>query len=406
MKIIISAYDCSPDHGSEAGLGWNWVMAASKYADFDKVHVITTDRYEKNIKRYVAEHSDEMKKIQFHFLPLPLSGIRKLNQRFKYIIWQWRVGKLAKDLCERENISFLHHVTWATCVLPTFLYRGGAPMVYGPIGGGERIPKGVDIKISKRDAFVEWVRNCVADISVHIPINKRAYKNAALILSTTEETKKLIPSRFHNKVRIMQAIGINELPELRQEVKSGRDEFIVLLAARMLCWKGIDIAIEAFRKLENQDKNISLIIAGTGRNLEHYKNMASELGNVKFLGEVPHSQMQKIYQEADILLNCSLHDSGCMVVLEAMSFGLPIIAIRTGGPAIIADNNCAVMIEPKTISQMVNEICQNIIVLKKNATQRKLMGENSIERTSEFLYEKKYGQIIRNLKEQGNFSID
>lgn len=58
MKIVISAYDCSPDHGSEAGLGWNWVMAASKYADFDKVHVITTDRYEKNIKGYMAEHSE------------------------------------------------------------------------------------------------------------------------------------------------------------------------------------------------------------------------------------------------------------------------------------------------------------------------------------------------------------
>ena len=104
MKIVISAYDCSPDHGSEAGLGWNWVMAASRYAEFDKVHVITTDRYEKNIKKYMAEHDNEMKRIQFHFLPLPLSRLKKLNQRFKYVIWQWKAGKLAKELCKKEDI--------------------------------------------------------------------------------------------------------------------------------------------------------------------------------------------------------------------------------------------------------------------------------------------------------------
>lgn len=398
MKIIISAYDCSPDHGSEAGLGWNWVMAASKYADFDKVHVITTDRYEKNIKGYMAEHSDEMKRIQFHFLPLPLSGLQKLNQRFKYIIWQWKVGNLVKELSKKEDISFLHHVTWATCVLPTFLYRGGS-MVYGPIGGGERIPQGVNIKMSKRDAFVEWVRNTIADISVHFPANRMAYKKAAIILSTTEETKKLIPSKFHNKVRIMQAIGVNELPEVRHEVKSTNDEFIVLLAARMLCWKGVDIAIEAFRKLENQDKSIKLKIAGIGRNIEYYKSMASGLSNVEFLGEVPHAQMERIYQKADILLNCSLHDSGCMVVLEAMSYGLPIVAIRTGGPAVLADEKCALMVEPKAVDQMVSEICEKIVMLKEDDGKRNLMSEYSRKRAqSEFLYDKKYGQILAELR--------
>lgn len=399
MKIVISAYDCSPDHGSEAGLGWNWVMAASKYVDFDKVHVITTDRYEKNIKGYMAEHSYEMKRLQFHFLPLPLSGLQKLNQRFKYIIWQWKVGNLVKELCKKEDISFLHHVTWATCVLPTFLYRGGVPFVYGPIGGGERIPQCVDIKMSKRDAFVERIRNTVADISVHIPANKKAYKKAAIILSTTEETKRLIPSKFQNKVRIMQAIGVNALPEVRHEAKSTNDEFIVLLAARMLCWKGVDIAIEAFKKLEKQDKSIKLKIAGIGRNVEHYKSMASGLSNVQFLGEVPHSHMERIYQNADILLNCSLHDSGCMVVLEAMSYGLPIVAIRTGGPAVLADEKCALLVEPKAVDQMVSEICEKIIMLKEDDGKRNLMSEYSRKRAqSEFLYDKKYGQILAELR--------
>ena len=188
MKIVISAYDCSSDHGSEAGLGWNWVMAASRYAEFDKVHEITTDRHEKNIKDYITARSADMNKVVFHYLPLPFSGLKKLNQRFKYVIWQWKVGKLAKELCKEEDISFLHHVTWATCVLPTFLYRG-VPLVYGPVGGGERIPQGVNIRMSKSDAFVEWVRNTIAGLSMGIPTTRKAFKKATLILATTEETK-------------------------------------------------------------------------------------------------------------------------------------------------------------------------------------------------------------------------
>lgn len=253
--------------------------------------------------------------------------------------------------------------------------------------------------MSKRDAFVERIRNTVADISVHIPANKKAYKKAAIILSTTEETKRLIPSKFQNKVRIMQAIGVNALPEVRHEAKSTNDEFIVLLAARMLCWKGVDIAIEAFKKLEKQDKSIKLKIAGIGRNVEHYKSMASGLSNVQFLGEVLHSQMERIYQNADILLNCSLHDSGCMVVLEAMSYGLPIVAIRTGGPAVLADERCALMVEPKAVDQMVSEICEKIVMLKEDEGKRNLMSEYSRKRAqSEFLYDKKYGQILAELR--------
>lgn len=397
MKIVISAYDCSPDHGSEAGLGWNWVMAASKYADFDKVHVITTDRYEKNIRGYMEENSDEMKRILFHFLPLPLSGLKKLNQRFKYIIWQWKVGNLTKELCKEEDISFLHHVTWATCVLPTFLYRGGVPFVYGPIGGGERIPQGVDIKMSKRDTFVEWVRNMFADVSAHFPTSELAYKKSRLILTTTEETKSLIPMKYRDKARIMQAIGINDLPDYRPR-RNEEEDFIVLLAARMLCWKGIDIAIETFRQLEKIDSSIKLLIAGTGRNQEVYKRMAKNLSNVQFLGEVPHTKMEERYIKADVLLNCSLHDSGCMVVLEAMSYGLPVIAIKAGGPAILTDENCAILIEPTSVKQMTDKICQSILSLKDDNIKRDKMSLYCRERAkSMFMYDLKYRRIVAEL---------
>ncbi len=399
MNIVISAYECSPDHGSEAGLGWNWVMAAAKYADFDRVHVITTDRHERNIRAYAAQHGDAVKKLAFHFLPLPLSGMTKLNQRFKYMLWQRDVGKLARALCEKEDIAFLHHITWATCVLPTYLYRGGAPFIYGPVGGGERIPRGVKLEMNRRDAFVEWVRNTVASTAVHMPPNRRAYREAALILSTTEETKRLLPAGQRHKVRIMQSVGINALPEAGCGQESENGEFVVLLAARMLCWKGVDIAIEAMRKMAKRDGRVKLVIAGTGRNLEAYRQRAAGLENVEFLGEVPHARMEELYRRADVLLNCSLHDSGCMVILEAMSHGLPVVAIRTGGPAVIADEGCAAFIEPGEVGRMTEDICQSILLLKGDGERRRRMAEHGRRRAlEEFSYSAKYDRILAELR--------
>lgn len=402
MRIILSAYDCSPDHGSEAGLGWNWVMCAARYEDFEKVHVITIERYQENIERYIKQHVEEMGKIEFHFLPLPLSKLKKLNQRFKYIIWQGRVAKLAQKICDKEKIDFVHHVTWATCVLPTRLYRvKNTKFVYGPIGGGERIPPVVNLNLSKRDAFVEHVRNGLADVSALMPSKRKTYKNADLILVTTNETRDLVPKKYRSKVKIMQSIGINILPERMELERADNENFVVFLAARMLCWKGIDIAIEVFRQLKEYDDNIVLKVAGSGRNFERYQNQARDCENIQFMGDVPHSEMDELYRSSDLLLNCSLHDSGCMVVLEAMSHGLPIVAINAGGPGVLISDRCAIRIEPSDVTTMTGEIKEAIVRLKEDGELRQKMSRECLKRVeSNFLFSSKYEYIIGEL--QGN----
>lgn len=69
-SVTLSAYGCSSDHGSEAGLGWNWVMAASKFPEFKRVHVITMDRYQENIDKFLKVNRDKLKNVVFHFVSL------------------------------------------------------------------------------------------------------------------------------------------------------------------------------------------------------------------------------------------------------------------------------------------------------------------------------------------------
>ena len=283
------------------------------------------------------------------------------------------------------------------CTTP--IYRGGVSVVYGPVGGGERIPACVDTHYSLRDTIVEFIRNSVASLSIFLPSNRKAYKNAKLILATTEDTRKLVPSKYRSKVHVMSAIGVDTLPDQRRIVEEHGGDFIVFLAARMLCWKGIDIALEVFKRIEDAYPDIKLRIAGDGRNFEEYKAKAPK--NVTFIGPVKHSNMQEEYMKADVLLNCSLHDSGCMVVLEAMSMGVPVIAIDTGGPKVLMEHSSSIKIKPDNTNEMVNQIIEAIVRCKNDVSLRKKMSEDGIECVKHnLMYSGKYDYILNELEQK------
>lgn len=107
------------------------------------------------------------------------------------------VSKFVKEISLSYGIDYVHHVTWATCVLPTYLYKSDLKLIYGPFGGGERIPKNVDIHLEPKERITEFIRNTLASISVHFISNRKTYKKAECILVTTEETKNLIPRKYH-----------------------------------------------------------------------------------------------------------------------------------------------------------------------------------------------------------------
>src|SRR5690606_18626386 len=53
--------------------------------------------------------------------------------------------------------------------------------------------------------------------------------------------------------------------------------------------------------------------------------------NIKFLGFVSDQQMPKIYAQSKALVSASIQEDFGLVPVEAMSYGLPVIAYRDGG---------------------------------------------------------------------------
>ena len=66
FKVLVSAYRCSPYHGSEAGVGWGWINAIAKYHD---VWVITAEFHRKDIESEFINSPDNFNHLRFHYVP-------------------------------------------------------------------------------------------------------------------------------------------------------------------------------------------------------------------------------------------------------------------------------------------------------------------------------------------------
>lgn len=94
--------------------------------------------------------------------------------------------------------------------------------------------------------------------------------------------------------------------------------------------KGIFLLIDAFKKLDQQGKE--LIIIGSGSYLEKIKNDVIDYTNIKILGKKNNQEVFSFLAMADCLIMPSLcYENSPTVIYEAFMSGLPVIASNIGG---------------------------------------------------------------------------
>lgn len=108
----------------------------------------------------------------------------------------------------------------------------------------------------------------------------------------------------------------------------------LLFLARITKAKGIYIAIDTFKKLQNNHPNLQLRVVGDGPELMDAQNycLRQNIQNVSFLGTLSGQSLINEFKTADLYLFPTFHSEGMPTsVLEAMAFGLPVISRPVGG---------------------------------------------------------------------------
>ena len=102
-----------------------------------------------------------------------------------------------------------------------------------------------------------------------------------------------------------------------------KGERYFLVVSRLSPYKKIDLVIKAFNKLE-----LPLIVIGEGKQEKYLKKIAGK--NVKMLGWQSEEKLGEYYKNARALIFAAEDDFG-LTMVEAMNYGVPVIAYNKGG---------------------------------------------------------------------------
>lgn len=160
----------------------------------------------------------------------------------------------------------------------------------------------------------------------------------------------------------------------RQILNLPPDKKIILNVGAFTKIKGTIYLIEALAELVKNEKNILLIIIGDGPLRSKLQKKVSDLKlneYVLFLGFVPNSKLINWYNSSDLFILPSLCEGFGIVIVEALSCGIPVVASDTGGiPEIINVNHLGILVPPGNVKELSNGILR---ALKKEWNHKVLI---------------------------------
>lgn len=136
----------------------------------------------------------------------------------------------------------------------------------------------------------------------------------------------------------------------------GLQQFTLLSVGNLLPVKGHDLVIAALPLL----KDVQLMIAGRGPELQRLQALAVELGvsaRVTFLGALPQAELRTYYGAADALVLASSREGWANVLLESMACGTPVVASNVWGtPEVVASADAGVLMQDRTAAGVAGAV--------------------------------------------------
>ncbi|MFC6873762.1 glycosyltransferase family 4 protein [Halobellus marinus] len=187
-----------------------------------------------------------------------------------------------------------------------------------------------------------------------------------LVLAQSKEIRSDVLSDFNDIDCNIQVLG--NAVSVPDETATGDG---ALYVGRLAPKKGIEYLIEAISEIE-----CHLTIVGDGSERERLEKLVEQTGaNVTFEGKIPPGDVSDYYRSAGFLVLPSTEGEGMPnVVLEAMAWGLPVIATDSGGLPTVIDDGTNGYLVPMRDPDALQDAIETL--LEDPETSRK-MGKNA-----------------------------
>lgn len=404
LKILVNAYACSPNMGSEPGMAWNWCVNLAKYCE---LHIITEGEFRDKIEA-VLPTLPQVNNMHFYYNPVS-NEIRKMcwNQgdwRFYkyYREWQWKTYIMAEEIIKQHHIDIVHQLNMIGFREPGYLWKiEDKPFVWGPIGGLKQFPSsylegaGIKMKLFNR------IKNIVNIYQIkHDKRVDQALKKADLLISSIPDSYNAIKKYKGLNSIIIPETGcfIDDNSIKRNKEEKVDDDFRLLWVGKFDFRKQLNIALATMSKLKDKS-NIKLIICGSGSDnqISYYKQMAINLGiedNVVWKGNIENSKVKEEMRKSDIFFFTSVSEDTSTVVLEAVSCGLPVLCFDTCGMGYVINESVGQKVPLTNPRQSADEFAEKINYLYNNREYLQKLSDGCKQRQKELSWDNKAKQMV------------
>lgn len=381
IKVLLCAYACNPNSGSEARMGWNWSWHLAEVGH--DVWVLTKVEEKEAIEQELA--SRPLPNLHFVYVETPTWLKRYVQGQLvalygyyaHYLGWQKQAYKKALCLDQEHNFDLVHHVSWGGVNTGSWLCYIDKPFIFGPVGGGQVAPPAF-----KKYFFKYWkletVRSLIVKSSKFNRFVTKTISKSDLVLAANSETLNLALKLGASRVEYFIDIGLPDKyfpPE--PPTRSTLPELRLLWVGGIFPRKGLPLALEALAQV-NKQISLKMTILGGGFLSSDVPNWIKEFGlenRVIYRGMIPWTEVKDAYLNNDVFLFTSLRDSTGMQLLEAMSYALPIISLNHHGARDWIPDQAGIKVPVTNPTEMVKVLAQAIEYMFKHPQERVKMGK-------------------------------
>lgn len=253
-----------------------------------------------------------------------------------------------------------------------------------------------DVIISTRDIHNKWVGKYAKNGIIKIAeehnhhnnnnkyINKilKSLKNIDYLLPVSKELTEFYREKLKNTKT--QVIYIPHVLEVFPDEVSNLEAQNIISVGRLSKEKGFSDLIKVFKKLHIKNNKCKLRIIGDGSERESLNSIISEENlsdYIELCGFKNKNELSKLMLDSSLYLMTSYTESFGLVLLEAESYGIPIIAFDSaqGAKEIIKDGENGFLVSQRNIDEMAHKS----YVLLNDLDLRKKLGQTG-RKYSEF----------------------
>lgn len=241
-------------------------------------------------------------------------------------------------------------------------------------------------------------------INGYLPLRKYLFQNLDKVYPCSKDGEKFLISKFPDFADKIKHFYLGSLDHGIVKTQKVKNSLNIVSCSRIDVNKRVEKIIEALCILDNSGLNITWTHIGDGINFSKCEALAENLPkNIKysFTGQISNEAVYDKFlnNSYDLMLNVSESEGVPVSLMEAISFGTPVVATNVGGiPEIIQNNYNGRLIEKDFSSRKLAEKIKEFAFMDTH--QIEFFRENARSKwINEFDSRKNYAEFSKVLSE-------